>query len=114
MDIRDKLQEAIKSAIEYHDVLGERAFSVDSTGKYVIKRDVLSHYYSNTEAIVLGLLMEIYHEVYGLHKIDIPDGMPNNIDRPSEIVWKGAPHAFKIINRLDRRQRGIFSQFFAD
>lgn len=114
MDIEQKLQVAIKNAIEYHDVLGERAFELNQSGKYVIRKDVLKHYYSETEGMVLGLLMEIYHELYGLYSISLPDKMPDGIDRPSQFVWKGAPMAFKLINRFDRGQRNIFEKFFTD
>lgn len=66
--------------------------------------NVLVNRYSSTEAILVGLLVEIYHQANGLAGVTIPDGADPD-HRPSQLVWLGAPAAAALVMNLSDQQR---------
>jgi len=103
--MREKLQKAINLAVENHPGLANKAFgkSGDSWG---IRKTITKQYYSSTEAILVGLLLELYHRCHGLEGI-VFDWNNAEDKSPSEFIWSGSTRAADLFDLLDGPQQKV-------
>jgi len=98
------IQNAISLAVKNHPYLGRRAFFLTSEKIWSIHPNISNEFYSTSEAIITGLLLELYHGYYGLPDIDFDYSTDQH---PSESVWAGAKQAALLSDRLDAAQQKI-------
>lgn len=105
MDIRERLQSAIELAVKRHSGLKEKAFIKDASEAWTIRENIAHEYYSSTEAMLVGTLLETYHRLHG--EPDINYDFKKNSKSPSQSIWSGASAAVDLIDRLDTPQKQI-------
>ena len=109
MDMETRLQKAIDIAVGINPVIGRRAFKRGADGQYSVRANALREYYSPSEAIIASVLLDVYHSLLGLPSGICSYPLPEGMERPSQLVWDGAPDAAKLIMRFSDNEQRIFS-----
>ena len=111
-DLESAWQAAVTQAVGTYHFLEGKAFlkSVGAQGqRWKLHPQVLTHRYSSTEAIIVSVLVEVFHQMEGLQGVVIPDAGDSE-KRPSEHIWPGAPAAAALVMEPDDRQRLIIQE----
>lgn len=99
--MRSRLQKAITMTIKNHPGLGNKAFIVTESGDWTVRPDVTQRHYSNTEAMLVGLLIELYQRCHGL-----PFKWDEN-EAPSMLIWSGAKNTADLFTCFDDQQQSV-------
>ena len=85
-----KLDDAIDLVIK-SDISAEKAFGFSlTTQSYVPKTTCLTAIYSQVEAVVSAVLLQLYFDLHGIpDNLDVPEGR-QWANSPADLVWPGA------------------------
>jgi hypothetical protein len=106
MNPEERWQYAIGAALQIAPAL-HRAFKLEG-GVARPQPDVFEQRFSSTEAMLVGLLMELWRRAHGLDVSFIPSA--KNVRGgvgAGEYFWKGASGAADLFDRLDDRQLAV-------
>lgn len=95
----NRLQQAISLAVQNHPGLGNKAFEITESGSWVVRPEVETKVYSSTEAMIVGLLVEIYERCHGFQI--------QGLYEAGQRIWPGATDAADLFDRLDFNQQPI-------
>jgi hypothetical protein len=108
--ITTRLQNAIEMAISHHPGLTKKAFVQSISGEWGLSPNVLYSYYSSTEAMIVGPIVELFFEVYGSAVVTVrPETLPVG-SKPSQLIWHWSPAFFEMTNWLDAEQKDILKE----